>query len=109
MPQLPDPRATRHLGSGMTMAAVVGLFAYGGYLLDEKTGWSPLFVVLGVFLGSIGGFLHVVRVVSPEMLPWAKRSQGAHGGPPADRSPSARPDPDRRSDSADEGGGAPSP
>ena len=55
------------------MATVVGLFSYGGYLLDQKTGLSPLFLLLGLFLGGFGGFIHLVSVISPEMLPFGKR------------------------------------
>ena len=56
----------------MTMAAVVGLFSYGGHLLDQKTGLSPLFLLLGLFLGGAGGFIHLVSVISPELLPFGK-------------------------------------
>ena len=65
----PD-RTTRHVGAGLTMAVVVGLFSYGGHLLDEKTGSSPVFLLLGLALGGVGGFIHLVSVVAPEMLPF---------------------------------------
>ena len=68
----PD-RTTRHVGAGLTMAAVVGLFSYGGHLLDERTGLSPVFLLVGMALGSVGGFIHLVSVVAPEMLPFQKK------------------------------------
>lgn len=75
-------RATKTLGAGMTMAVVAGVFAYGGYWLDGALGTLPLFVVLGVVLGFVGGFVHLLAAVAPEMLPWRARSRGAK--PPPD-------------------------
>lgn len=76
------------------MAVVVGLFTYGGYLLDQQTGLQPLFTLVGVLLGSVGGFIHVVSVVSPELLPF-----GSHKKPPDN--PSDTPDPPTNSLSGD--------
>ncbi len=72
MPKLAEQRSTRHMGAGLTMAVVVGLFAYLGHLLDGVTGLEPLFLILGLLLGAVGGFLHVVSVAAPEMLPFGR-------------------------------------
>jgi F0F1-type ATP synthase assembly protein I len=72
MTKLAEQRSTRHMGAGLTMAVVVGLFAYLGHLLDGVTDLEPLFLLLGLLLGSVGGFLHVVAVAAPEMLPFGK-------------------------------------
>ena len=72
MTKLAEQRSTRHMGAGLTMAVVVGLFAYLGHLLDGVTDLEPLFLLLGLLLGAVGGFLHVVAVAAPEMLPFGQ-------------------------------------
>lgn len=73
MPTLRPDRLSRHVGAGLTFAVTIGLFAYGGYLLDNWLETSPAFLIVGVFLGGVGGFIHLVRVVAPELLPWGKK------------------------------------
>ncbi|MEO6594999.1 MAG: AtpZ/AtpI family protein [Planctomycetota bacterium] len=68
------PQATpRVLGAGMTLAVVVGMFAYGGLWLDDRLGSRPWFLLLGVLLGIVGGILHLLRMLAPELLPFARR------------------------------------
>ncbi|MCA8954913.1 MAG: AtpZ/AtpI family protein [Planctomycetes bacterium] len=82
---MPPPiQNPRHIGAGLTLAVVVGLFAYGGNWLDERTGLRPLFLLIGVALGFVGGMIHLVHVVAPEMLPFGRdrRSGGPRGEDP---------------------------
>ncbi len=66
------------LGAGMTLAAAVGVFAFGGHLVDGWLETSPLFLILGLFLGATGGFIHLFSVVAPGVLPFGRsRSHGA--------------------------------
>ena len=65
------------LGSGLTVVVTVGLFAYGGHLLDGWTGTSPLFLLAGLLLGVTGGFIHLFSVVAPGMLPWGRSRKRA--------------------------------
>lgn len=74
------------------MAVSVGLFAYGGYWLDQRWGLVPLFTLLGVLLGFCGGLIHLLRVVAPELLPFTPKSRPDAGDADAD------PPPDRRDD-----------
>lgn len=43
-------------GLGLTMGLATMLFAWGGNWLDGRLDTSPLFVLLGAFLGFGGGF-----------------------------------------------------
>jgi F0F1-type ATP synthase assembly protein I len=62
----------RVLGTGLTLAVTVGLFAFAGLWLDERLGTKPLFLLAGVLLGVVGGGLHLLRALAPEMLPFGK-------------------------------------
>ena len=74
---------TRAIGAGLTLAVSVGLLAYGGLWLDGNLDTKPLFLLIGVAWGVIGGTIHLVRVISPELLPWGrKRKNGEGNGPP---------------------------
>ena len=71
--------SSRALSAGMTLAVSVGLFAYGGLWLDERFGTKPLCVLVFVCLGFVGGTLHLIRVLAPEMWPFGKLPKD---GPP---------------------------
>lgn len=77
---------TRALGAGLTLAVSVGLFAYGGLWLDARFGTRPWCLLLCVGLGIVGGILHLIRVLAPEMWPFGKLPR--NGGPPP-KGPSA--------------------
>lgn len=66
-------RSTNVLGAGMTWVVCVGLFAYGGHLLDEKLATTPVFVIVGALSGAGGGFIHFLANVAPELLPFGRR------------------------------------
>ncbi len=78
--------SARGLSAGLTFAAVVALFTWCGLWLDDKVGTRPLFVLLGVFLGLVGGTLHMLRVLAPDQLPFGRAR-------PAPKAGSARPEP----------------
>lgn len=69
------------LGAGLTFAVTVASFALGGLWVDGKLGTRPLFVLVGVLLGILGGTIHLLRVVAPETLPFGKRAP-RNGKPP---------------------------
>lgn len=66
----------------MTLAVVVGMFAYGGFWLDERLGSKPWLLVVGILLGLLGGFVHLLRVFAPEMLPFGHRPKRPDPPPP---------------------------
>jgi F0F1-type ATP synthase assembly protein I len=75
-------QSQRALGAGLTLAVSVGLFAYGGLWLDARYGTKPWLLLLCVGGGIVGGILHLIRVVAPELWPFGKP-------PKAGRSPDA--------------------
>jgi len=77
MPLPAQDRGSRALSASLTWAACLGLFAWGGFWLDGKVGTKPLFMLVGCALGGIGGFIHFLATLAPEVLPWKKRQDGA--------------------------------
>ena len=77
------------VGAGLTLAATVGLFTFGGHLLDGALGTTPLFLIVGLLLGAIGGFIHLFSVAAPGALPFGRSKSGSAEGPdgsdPAER------------------------
>lgn len=51
----------RYAHLGIQFALIVGLLFYGGYLLDVKTGRSPLFVLLGLLGGFAVAMYHLLK------------------------------------------------
>ena len=77
----------RAMGAGLTLAVSVGLFAYGGLWLDRQMGTRPWFLLLFALLGIVGGMLHLIREVAPELWPFgqaADRKQTSQTHPPAE-------------------------
>lgn len=48
---------------GLVLAICVGLGAWGGVWLDNRWGTDPWMTVVGVVLGSVAGFMELVREV----------------------------------------------
>lgn len=67
------------MAAGLTMVVTVGLLAYGGIWLDGRLGTQPLFVILGALLGVLGGTIHLIASVAPEMLPFRRRAKAPAG------------------------------
>ena len=68
------------LGAGLTLAVSVGLFAYAGLWLDARFGTKPWLLLLCVVCGIVGGILHLIRVLAPELWPFGKLPRD--GDPP---------------------------
>ena len=58
----------RDAGAGITFGVVIVVFALGGHWLDGRLGSSPAFLLIGLAVGAVGGFIHLVEVVSPGTL-----------------------------------------
>jgi len=65
---LPEPKTLRKwaelTGLGPTLAASVLVGWFLGSWLDGKLGTSPWIMTGGLFLGAIGGFIEVARVLA---------------------------------------------
>ena len=59
--------AGQYTGYGLTWALSTLLFLMGGWWLDGKVGTTPLFMILGAFVGGGAGFYSLYRhiVVDP--------------------------------------------
>ena len=56
-------QAGPYISLGMQFAASIVLCLLGGWWLDEKVGTSPLFLILGIFLGSGAGFYNLYKTL----------------------------------------------
>lgn len=72
----------RYAGHGLTIALSTGLFAWGGLQLDGWLGTSPLFVLLGAFLGFGAGFYSMYHrlVLRPRSEPGEESVDEADDG-----------------------------
>jgi len=52
-------------GIGMQFALTIVVMAFVGHWLDQRLGTLPLFLILGVLLGFIGGTISMIKRVSP--------------------------------------------
>ena len=61
-----SPGPLRYAGLGIQLAASILLFVFLGRWLDEKTGMSPLFTLLGAFLGFGGTMWSLIRQLNKD-------------------------------------------
>jgi F0F1-type ATP synthase assembly protein I len=64
------------LGHGLTFAMAVGFFFFVGWRVDRWLGSTPVFAILGAFVGAGGGFYHIVRQVSRATPPADRDARG---------------------------------
>lgn len=81
-PKRTSSYGTRALGAGLTLAVSVGLFAYVGLRLDAHFGTRPWCLLVCVGCGIVGGILHLIWVLAPEMWPFGKSPRDG-GKPPS--------------------------
>ncbi len=47
----------------MQFAVAIAIGFFGGYYIDGKIGTLPVFVIIGLIIGSVAGFLNIYRAV----------------------------------------------
>jgi F0F1-type ATP synthase assembly protein I len=69
-----NPRSvTQYLDLGLRLTLSLLIGVVGGRWVDDKVGTSPLFLLLGLFIGISAGFLSVYRSVFPPQHHDSKR------------------------------------
>ena len=48
---------------GLQFAVAIAIGFFGGYYIDGKIGTLPVFVIIGLIIGSVAGFLNIYRAV----------------------------------------------
>lgn len=51
----------KYAGLGLQLAASLGLFLWLGWLADHRLGTTPIFTILGAFVGAAAGFYSLYR------------------------------------------------
>jgi len=60
-----DNKIGPYLDLGLQFAVAIGLGVGLGYVADKKLNTFPLFLLLGLLVGSAAGFLNIYRAVFP--------------------------------------------
>jgi F0F1-type ATP synthase assembly protein I len=71
----------RFAGIGFEFAAAVGGLTVAGYWLDRKLGTAPLWTLIGLFVGLLGGTYNLIREVLPRKARRSSPRNGAEGPP----------------------------
>ena len=61
------------LGASLTFVASAAAFGAVGYWLDAEFDTLPAFLLVGLLVGFVGGFIHLLAAVAPDMLPFRKQ------------------------------------
>ncbi len=56
-------KATPYLNIGYVLIGSVVFFAIVGNWFDKKFDYQPLFLIIGLFVGLILGFYHMIKVI----------------------------------------------
>ncbi len=55
----------RFSGVGLEFAVTVALCGVAGWWVDDRLGWSPVGLLVGLLTGASVGFLYLVRKIGP--------------------------------------------
>jgi len=77
-----DLFAKNPTGVGITFGVSIVAFTLAGYFLDGWLGTLPLFLLVGLAIGGIGGFIHLVESVSPGTLFKSRKPEKSRNASP---------------------------
>ncbi len=67
----------RYAGIGIQFAVAVVVFLFAGQWLDRRLGTSPIFLMLGVFVGAGAAFYSMYRkLMADQMAEEARKKRG---------------------------------
>ena len=69
----------RYAGVGLQFAGTFLVFGLGGYYLDQWLGSEPWLMIICIFLGATGGFIHLVYTVQAPLRHRKQRKQSERG------------------------------
>jgi F0F1-type ATP synthase assembly protein I len=69
-----DGGVGKYAGFGVQFAIAVLLFLYAGNWVDQKLGTSPLFLILGVFVGAGASFYSIYQRLMTDSREEAQRA-----------------------------------
>jgi F0F1-type ATP synthase assembly protein I len=71
-----------YMGLGFQLAAAMAVFGGLGWWLDGRWGTTPWLLVVGVFIGAVGGMISIIRtsVRSSRSSRSARTSGDGHAG-----------------------------
>jgi ATP synthase protein I len=75
-----DGALARYAGVGIQFAAAVILFLFAGQWLDRRLGTSPVFLMLGVFVGAGAAFYSMYRKLMADQEARKKDKRPGQGG-----------------------------
>lgn len=71
-------QASQYIGAGIQLAVSIFLCLLGGAWLDRQIDTSPLFLILGTFLGAVAGFYSLYKIATSAERQ-RKKEKGACG------------------------------
>lgn len=75
-----DGSLARYAGVGIQFAAAIILFLFAGQWLDRRLGTSPVFLILGVFVGAGAAFYSMYRKLMEDQDAEEARKKGERPG-----------------------------
>jgi len=70
------PGLRRMVGAGVELAATVVAAGLLGFWIDKKFETTPIWLIVGIVLGVVGGMYNMIRQTVQELFPNKDRNEG---------------------------------